>query len=184
MDSWHIPHWQVHTLSQLEQLLITPDHPTSNDPLPLGEFLPRYAYIAATTQLHGDWDKPDSDFELLPQQLIEETPQFPVHGVHGAPLLSALRHPSIMKRFDAYAEYVRYCYTLVFEKFDWVELAKAVLRDDAHYIMQFASLFNAFDGWLTGDTVLAIKKWRSHELVTGMAVRLRGRRRRRESVYI
>jgi hypothetical protein len=169
MTSWHVPHWQARNLTQIQGLLIIPEHPTRREPIPFPEYLSRFSYIA-TKQLHGDWSKPDSDYNLLPQQLIPETSEDEPHTVSlnedavGSPLLSALRHPSIMKKLDAYAEYVRDCYTLVYERFNWAELAEAVLSNDGHYIMQFASLFNVFDEWLTGDTLLAIRMWETHEL--------------------
>jgi hypothetical protein len=147
MTSWHVPHWQARNLTQIQGLLIIPEHPTRREPIPLPEFLSRFSYIA-TKQLHGDWSKPDSDYNLLPQQLIPETSEDEPHTVSlnedavGSPLLSALRHPSIMKKLDAYAEYVRDCYTLVYERFNWAELAEAVLSNDGHYIMQFVRKYN------------------------------------------
>jgi len=179
MSAWHVPHWQASNLMQLEQLLIIPNHPTSNDALPLAEYLSRYPSIA-TSQLYGDWGRPDSDFEGLPQQYIDESPN-PAQGELGAPLLSALRQPSIMRRLEAYADYVKDCYTLVFQKLDWIALAQAVITNDAHYIMQFTSLFNIFDEWLTGDTVLAIQRWRSHEFLGdgGTEATLKGKQIRR-----
>ena len=163
MSAFDVPHWQASNLTQLEQLLIIPDHPTSNEALPLAEYLSRYPYLA-TRQLYANWDIPDWHFEQLPQQFIDMNVEFPAQGELGAPLLSALRHPSIIRRLEAYADYVKVCYTLMYEKLDWIALAQAVIGNDAQYIMQFTSLFNIFDEWLTGDTVLAIQKWRTHEL--------------------